>query len=97
MCGGDKSLIGPMIRAMVCAATLGGEIYNAVDEGNAVVGYAVWMPPGKDLLGTSVLSLPILTPCITTCASTALNKGSSDGTSGLKRSHRKAKTGSQML
>lgn len=65
MCGGDKSLIRPMIRAMVRAATLGGEIYNAVDEGCVVVGYAVWMPPGKDLLGTFVLLLSVPTSFVT--------------------------------
>ena len=54
-----------MIRAMVRAATLGGEIYNAVDEGCVVVGYAVWMPPGKDLLGTFVLLLSVPTSFVT--------------------------------
>ena len=54
MCGGNKSLIGPMARAMIRAATLGGEIYAASKE-KCIVGYAVWMPPGQDLLSTYVL------------------------------------------
>lgn len=55
MCGGDKSLIGPMARAMIRAATLGGEIY-AASKDKCIVGYAVWMPPGQDLLSTYVVS-----------------------------------------
>ncbi|KAH9928900.1 uncharacterized protein B0H18DRAFT_999285 [Fomitopsis serialis] len=52
ICGGDQSLIGPMARAMILAATLGGEIYAATEEGGAIVGCAVWMPPGQELLST---------------------------------------------
>ncbi|EPS99788.1 hypothetical protein FOMPIDRAFT_87425 [Fomitopsis schrenkii] len=51
MCGGNRSLIGPMARAMIRAATLGGEIY-AASKAARIVGYAVWMPPGQELLST---------------------------------------------
>ena len=55
MTGGDLTLIGHMARAMICAATLGGEIYAATEHPGEVVGYAVWMPPGKELLNTLVV------------------------------------------
>lgn len=55
MTGGDLTLIGHMVRAMICAATLGGEIYVATEHPGEVVGYAVWMPPGQELLSTFVV------------------------------------------
>lgn len=42
-----------MARAMIRAATLGGEIY-AASKAARIVGYAVWMPPGQELLSTFV-------------------------------------------
>ncbi|KAH9843599.1 uncharacterized protein C8Q71DRAFT_729183 [Rhodofomes roseus] len=52
ICGGDRSLMGTMARAMIRAATLDGEIYTAAEQSDRILGYAVWMPPGQDLLST---------------------------------------------
>ncbi|TFY67072.1 hypothetical protein EVJ58_g1854 [Rhodofomes roseus] len=41
-----------MARAMIRAATLDGEIYTAAEQSDRILGYAVWMPPGQDLLST---------------------------------------------
>ncbi|KZT63062.1 hypothetical protein DAEQUDRAFT_681050 [Daedalea quercina L-15889] len=50
ICGGNRDLIGPMGCGMILATTLGGEIYAATVESGEIVGFAVWMPPGQDLL-----------------------------------------------
>lgn len=50
--GSNESLIPPMVRAMLRAGTLEGEYYIATDEAGTFAGYAMWMPPGRDLFGT---------------------------------------------
>ncbi|KZT63703.1 hypothetical protein DAEQUDRAFT_733533 [Daedalea quercina L-15889] len=51
--GGDKSLVGLMIRSMIKAALhAAGEFYPALDANDKLVGYALWMPPGRDLFDT---------------------------------------------
>ncbi|KZT74618.1 hypothetical protein DAEQUDRAFT_201698 [Daedalea quercina L-15889] len=52
ICGGNRDLIGPMGRGIILAATLGGEIYAATAESGEIVGFAVWMPPGQEILST---------------------------------------------
>ncbi|KAG1813112.1 hypothetical protein EV424DRAFT_1541873 [Suillus variegatus] len=50
MTGGNKSLEGPLFRAMIRACLLAGRVYTAVviDTG-AIAGLALWFPPGKAL------------------------------------------------
>lgn len=51
--GGDKTLLGPMVRSMIKAALhAAGEFYPALDENGELIGYALWMPPGRDLFDT---------------------------------------------
>ncbi|EFI28762.1 hypothetical protein CC1G_13788 [Coprinopsis cinerea okayama7 len=47
--GGDLSLVSYMIGAMLRAGALEGEYYVATDEAGKLVGYTMWMPPGKQL------------------------------------------------
>ncbi|KAG1847584.1 hypothetical protein F4604DRAFT_1726134 [Suillus subluteus] len=50
MTGGNKSLEGPLFRAMIRACQLAGRVYIAtvIDTG-AIAGLALWFPPGKVL------------------------------------------------
>ncbi|EPS93640.1 hypothetical protein FOMPIDRAFT_1026458 [Fomitopsis schrenkii] len=51
--GGEKALLGPMVNSMIKAALhAAGEFYPALDENGELVGYALWMPPGRDLFDT---------------------------------------------
>jgi len=49
--GGDISSIPAMARAMLKAGVLTGEYYTAMD-GDELVGFTMWMPPGRDLFST---------------------------------------------
>lgn len=94
ICGGDQSLIGPMARAMIAAATLGGAIYAATVDNGDVVGYAVWMPPGQELLTTSVTRcVPVL---VNLRVDDTLDRsnGNWGGTSSSQSYLRREKTGS---
>lgn len=42
-----------MARAMLKAGALTGEYYTAMD-GDELVGFTMWMPPGRDLFSTYV-------------------------------------------
>jgi hypothetical protein len=55
MTGGNKSLEGPLFRAMIRACQLAGKVYTAtvIDTG-AIAGLALWFPPGKVLWQKSV-------------------------------------------
>jgi ribosomal protein S18 acetylase RimI-like enzyme len=50
MTGGNKSLVGPLFRAMIRACQLAGRVYIAtvIDTGS-IAGLALWFPPGKVL------------------------------------------------
>ncbi|KAG2750436.1 hypothetical protein P692DRAFT_20831936 [Suillus brevipes Sb2] len=50
MTGGNKSLVGPLFRAMIRACQLAGRVYTAtvIDTG-AIAGLALWFPPGTAL------------------------------------------------
>jgi ribosomal protein S18 acetylase RimI-like enzyme len=50
MTGGNKSLEGPLFRAMIRACQLAGRVYIAtvIDTG-AIAGLALWFPPGQVL------------------------------------------------
>ncbi|TFK18154.1 hypothetical protein FA15DRAFT_273443 [Coprinopsis marcescibilis] len=50
--GNELELIPVMIEAMLRAGALEGEYYTATNEEGVLVGYAMWMPPGRDLFGT---------------------------------------------
>ncbi|TFY61698.1 hypothetical protein EVJ58_g4354 [Rhodofomes roseus] len=51
--GGETTLLGSMARSMIKAAVLvAGEYYPALDENGELAGYALWMPPGRDLFDT---------------------------------------------
>lgn len=58
MTGGNKSLAGPLFRAMIRACQLDGRIYTAtaIDTG-AIAGLALWFPPGKFLWQKSVANI----------------------------------------
>jgi hypothetical protein len=49
--GGDKSLLYPLACAMIRACALDGEYYVARADGE-LVGFCLWMPPGKDIFST---------------------------------------------
>ncbi|KAJ6570245.1 hypothetical protein DFH09DRAFT_425465 [Mycena vulgaris] len=50
MVGGDESLKDPILRTMILAGELAGEVYLATDTTtDRVVALAVWFPPGKSL------------------------------------------------
>ncbi|KAG1793513.1 uncharacterized protein HD556DRAFT_1374396 [Suillus plorans] len=50
MTGGNKSLEGPLFRAMIRACLLAGRVYTAiVISTGAIAGLALWFPPGKAL------------------------------------------------
>ncbi|KAG1742450.1 hypothetical protein EDB19DRAFT_1701110 [Suillus lakei] len=50
MTGGNKSLQGPLFRAMIRACLLVGEVYIAtVIDTSAIAGITLWFPPGKAL------------------------------------------------
>ncbi|KAG1836221.1 hypothetical protein DFJ58DRAFT_735146 [Suillus subalutaceus] len=50
MTGGNKSLEGPLFRAMIRACQLAGRVYIAtVNDTGAIAGLALWFPPGKVL------------------------------------------------
>ncbi|KAF8996019.1 hypothetical protein BDQ17DRAFT_1310651, partial [Cyathus striatus] len=51
MTGGNKDLQRPLIKAMVHATALDGEIH-IVSADNRIVSYCFWFPPGKDLFET---------------------------------------------
>jgi hypothetical protein len=55
MTGGNKSLVGPLFRAMIRACQLAGRVYIAtvIDTGS-IAGLALWFPPGKVLWQKSV-------------------------------------------
>ncbi|KAG2105165.1 hypothetical protein BD769DRAFT_1504586 [Suillus cothurnatus] len=55
MTGGNKSLEGPLFRAMIRACQLAGRVYIAtvIDTG-AIAGLALWFPPGQVLWEKSV-------------------------------------------
>ena len=52
--GGEANLIYYMTRAMILACTLDGDYYTAVNEENELVGFCLWMPPGKVIFSTWV-------------------------------------------
>ena len=56
--GGDVSLLPLLGRAMIHAIVSAGEYYNAIDESGDLIGFAAWMPPGRDLFETYVSLLP---------------------------------------
>jgi hypothetical protein len=41
-----------LARAMILACALDGEYYTAVSEENELVGFCLWMPPGKVIFST---------------------------------------------
>ncbi|KAI0948922.1 hypothetical protein AcW1_008662 [Taiwanofungus camphoratus] len=41
-----------MARSILLAGILDGEYYAATDEDGRLVAYALWMPPGQDMLST---------------------------------------------
>lgn len=41
-----------MARAMILACALDGEYYIATNDEDELVGYCLWMPPGKELFST---------------------------------------------
>lgn len=50
MTGGNKSLVGPLFRAMIRACELAGRVYIAtVADTGAVAGLALWFAPGEVL------------------------------------------------
>lgn len=50
MTGGNKSLEGPLFRAMIRACQLAGRVYTAtVINTGAIAGLALWFPPGTAL------------------------------------------------
>ncbi|KAG1813091.1 hypothetical protein EV424DRAFT_67655 [Suillus variegatus] len=51
--GGNKSLEGPLFRAMIRACLLAGRVYIAIAIDTGVIaGLALWFPPGKALWKT---------------------------------------------
>lgn len=57
--GGERALLGPMVKSMIKAAVhIAGEFYPALDGNGELVGYVLWMPPGRDLFETYVSLLP---------------------------------------
>ncbi|KDR85989.1 hypothetical protein GALMADRAFT_132605 [Galerina marginata CBS 339.88] len=50
--GGDKSLMKLQALAIIRAGAFAGEYYTATNSDGEVVGYALWMPPGKELFST---------------------------------------------
>ncbi|KAG0700585.1 hypothetical protein DFH29DRAFT_1080605 [Suillus ampliporus] len=61
MTGGNKSLEGPLFRAMITACQLAGELYLAtvIDTG-VICGIALWFPPGKTLWEKSVATIQVI-------------------------------------
>jgi hypothetical protein len=52
LCGGEANLIHYMGRAMIRACALDGEYYIAKNEKDEVLGFCLWMPPGKEIFST---------------------------------------------
>jgi len=50
--GGDKSLMKLQALAIIRAGAFAGEYYTATNSDGELVGYALWMPPGKELFST---------------------------------------------
>ncbi|KAF8487759.1 hypothetical protein JB92DRAFT_2758829, partial [Gautieria morchelliformis] len=50
----DGYLLYYVARAMILACALDGEYYTAVNEENELVGFCLWMPPGKVIFSTWV-------------------------------------------
>jgi hypothetical protein len=55
LCGGEASLMHSLARAMIHACALDGEYYTATNEAEELVGFCLWMPPGKEIFSTWVL------------------------------------------
>lgn len=49
---GNPTLVAPMARSIIRAGALAGEVYLATDQKDGVVGFSVWMSPGKDMFTT---------------------------------------------
>lgn len=62
MAGGDKSLIYPMMRAVVGGMAIDGEIYVAGFDNEDILGVAGWFKPGKELYSTSVFCNGVHSP-----------------------------------
>ncbi|PPQ89987.1 hypothetical protein CVT25_009627 [Psilocybe cyanescens] len=50
--GGDKSLMKLQALAMLRAGILAGEYYTATNQEGKLIGYTLWMPPGRDIFST---------------------------------------------
>uniref|UniRef100_A0A8H7Y4C3 N-acetyltransferase domain-containing protein n=1 Tax=Psilocybe cubensis TaxID=181762 RepID=A0A8H7Y4C3_PSICU len=50
--GGDKSLMKLQALAMLRAGILAGEYYTATNKDGKLIGYTLWMPPGREIFST---------------------------------------------
>lgn len=50
--GGDKSLMKLQALAMLRAGILAGEYYTATNQEGKLIGYTLWMPPGREIFST---------------------------------------------
>lgn len=54
LAGGEISLMKYEALAILRAGVHSGEYYEATNENGELVGYTIWMPPGKEIFSTSV-------------------------------------------
>ncbi|KAF9562254.1 hypothetical protein CPC08DRAFT_706773 [Agrocybe pediades] len=53
LAGGEVSLMNLEALALLRAGVHSGEYYEATDDQDALVGYTLWMPPGKEMFSTA--------------------------------------------
>ena len=49
LAGGDVSLVDSEALALLRAGVLEGEYYETTNEDHELIGYTMWMPPGRDV------------------------------------------------
>jgi len=60
LAGGDVSLMNFEVLAILRAGVLDGEYYEATNDEGELIGYTMWMPPGREMFSTFVISIGAL-------------------------------------
>lgn len=55
LAGGDVSLMEFEALALLRAGVLAGEYYEATNDEGELIGYTMWMPPGREMFSTFVI------------------------------------------